>query len=260
MSIHLNRLLAFKPAQADLVSLGLSAAKAGLADSISRPLLRTFGVNPWSAAQRDTKLIFLHIAKCAGTSLLRQLPKGIVGASNNHYAALQFWAHDASAFHESFKFAVVRCPVQRFASAWKYALASGRCGPIRNRVPTNVNQCAELLEQPLGRRYLWSAPHFRPQVAFLLAPVPDADRDTWNQGRTRIGIGVDVVVRLDKFAEGLETVSRRLGIQLRSDLVFNATESYPSLSVSAEGCILSERSKKIIMRFYRNDLALYRAL
>lgn len=38
MLTHFNRLLAFKPAQVELVSLGLSAAETGLADSISGPL------------------------------------------------------------------------------------------------------------------------------------------------------------------------------------------------------------------------------
>lgn len=143
-------------------------------------------------------------------------------------------------------------------SAWKCALASGNCGPIRNRVPTSVNQCAALLGQPLGRRYLWAVPRFQPQVSFLLAPVPDAERDARNQRRKRIGIGVDFIVTLDRFSEGLELVSRRIGIRLRAGFVVCSIGSYPSLSMIAEGSILSERSKKNITSFCRDDFALYR--
>lgn len=172
------------------MSLGLFAAEVGLSDSISGPLLRTFGVNPWSATQRHSKLIFLHIAKCAGSSLLKQLPRGIVGSSNNHFAALQFWAHDANAFHQAFKFAVMRCPFERFVSAWRYALFSGRCDLIRNCIPLSVNETAELLTQPLGRRFLWTAPHFRPQASFLMAPVAESRRRV--SGAERVEMAVDL--------------------------------------------------------------------
>ncbi|MEA5474687.1 sulfotransferase family 2 domain-containing protein [Synechococcus sp. CCY9201] len=251
---------AFKPAQADLVSMGLFAAEAGLAEWVTAPLLRSIGVNPWSDFQKVSRLIFLHIAKCAGTSLLRQLPSGIVGAHNNHFAAIQYWAHDAKAFRDSFKFAIVRCPVERFVSAWKYALFSGRCGPLGNRVPSSVNQTARLLAQPLGRRYLWSAPHFRPQLSFLLAPVFNSSSEEKNQPWNQLGISVDFVARLDKFAEALEILSNHLNMRLSPDLVVNSTGSFRYRPNCLFDSNLSDESRELILRFYQADYEFFQSL
>lgn len=70
---------------------------------------------------KDTGVIFVHIPKCAGSAVSHSL----YGKSLGHWSAAQLINHDAEIFDRLLKFAVVRDPVERALSAWRYCLSNG---------------------------------------------------------------------------------------------------------------------------------------
>ena len=65
--------------------------------------------------------IFIHIPKCAGTSVSTSL----YGHSLGHFRALDLFEYSQSKFLRLEKFAILRDPVERAYSAWSYARNGG---------------------------------------------------------------------------------------------------------------------------------------
>lgn len=66
----------------------------------------------------ELEIIFIHLPKCAGTTILKHLEK----ATNKRE---QYHAHIPDQYASFWKFTVCRNPFDRFVSAWRYCLDKG---------------------------------------------------------------------------------------------------------------------------------------
>jgi len=152
---------------------------------------------------RDTGVLFVHVPKCAGTTIIRQKP-----LAYGHRSAQFFVWRDPALFAQSFTFGFVRNPFDRLVSAFHYLRSdktSVRDGEFGRRA---VGQYADfrdfvtdLRHGAVQRRTLgWV--HFLPQTYYL------CDR----RGR----VLVDMVGRTESFADDLERINARTGLDLRN--------------------------------------------
>jgi chondroitin 4-sulfotransferase 11 len=94
-------------------------------------------VRPW---QHQYQAIFIHIPKCAGTSILEVF--GHTGA-RDHGRWIDYQRADPANFSGYFKFSFTRCPVQRLHSTYQYFKRGGN-GGRRDRAlaeQIGVNRC-----------------------------------------------------------------------------------------------------------------------
>ncbi len=149
---------------------------------------------------RASNILFIHVPRCAGMSISARLYGGI----RDHHAASYFRNVDPAFFAEAFTFAVVRDPILRAISAFKFVLNKGAADMELDwgwqRLTAHIHtldQYLDFLEENRDRLdrldYV-----MRPQAAFLC----DAD------GRPL----VDRLFRLERDMEGLNAMLRRWGL------------------------------------------------
>lgn len=73
------------------------------------------------AAYRRTGAIFVHVPKVAGSTISAALYRGSLG----HFTAVEMAAYDPDWFARLPSFAVLRDPVERALSAWRYVRSGG---------------------------------------------------------------------------------------------------------------------------------------
>lgn len=94
---------------------------------------------PYELYQKKRNVLFIHIPKAAGTSILRALGKKSE-AGRRHVPWHIYERVDYAYFHKAFKFAFVRHPHDRCYSAYNYLMQGG-------------NQTTDLITQPLLAKY-----------------------------------------------------------------------------------------------------------
>jgi len=72
--------------------------------------------DPWLPSERQAGIIFSHVPKSAGTSIV----KALFDSKSRHVPILRYAAYDKGLFDSSFKFTVVRNPWARLLSAYNY--------------------------------------------------------------------------------------------------------------------------------------------
>jgi hypothetical protein len=128
-------------------------------------------------AKDGRRLVFIHIPKTAGLSVLYHVarPRGV--ENWNHMTALQYRSHMGAAYSRALSFSIFRDPASRMYSAWNY---------LRRQTPHHrwwhsdageravVNQMGDTFHDFVMAftEAHWSLPHFMPQHMFLC----DGDR------------------------------------------------------------------------------------
>lgn len=79
-------------------------------------------IRPW---QHQYRAVFIHIPKCAGTSILQAF--GHTGA-RDHGRWTDYQRADRANFSDYFKFSFTRCPVKRLHSTYQYLKNGGNGG------------------------------------------------------------------------------------------------------------------------------------
>lgn len=153
--------------------------------------------------------IFVHVPKTGGTSIeraLRESPEQVVGG---HTTALGFRKAFPREFAEYFTFALVRHPLDRFLSAWRYL----RGEPVHEALGNaEIHECATLDRwmEPVADdpRRLGRIVHFLPTRRFV---CDDSD-----------GVLVDRLYRYERFDTAWTDLADRLGAVLPPPRRLNA--------------------------------------
>ena len=139
--------------------------------------------------------MFVHIPKCAGTSVRRSL----FGRDGGHRPLEIFRTMvPQQAFDQSFKFTFVRNPWDRLVSAFFFLKKSDleRNQRFNRRNLSAFNDFDSFVRQWLTRKSIWSFTHFLPQCHFICV-----DRR----------LGVDFVGFYENLAEDFAIVARKIG-------------------------------------------------
>ena len=114
------------------------------------------------------KTIFVHVPKAAGTSIeqaLRASPKDVVGG---HTTAVGFRSKYGELFHQYYKFALVRHPVDRFISAFHYRLQRPVHPALGNEVVHQAGSLDAFLEKlAADPGLIFRIVHLLPQHQFI---------------------------------------------------------------------------------------------
>ena len=183
------------------------------------------------------QLIFIHIPKCAGSSLGTALAgTDIIG----HYPWEVYRNYDAKKFENHLKFAVLRDPIERFISAYSFLLNGGKGGvdmrsqDIIRAKSTDIN---EFVQKHFDKKLMFDIIHFVPQHNFVT--------DYENK------LMVDLLFPLNKMERGIEILKKELGRDLSIDHV-NKT--------SGKKIVLEEASIEKLKELYDIDIELYKSV
>ncbi len=185
------------------------------------------------AALRARNLIFIHVPRVAGTSIVRTL-YGDIGIC--HHSMRYYQAVDPGFARQADSFALLRDPVDRFASAYAFVRSGGatvgRLSEVFVRQTANVNSVDDYLSFLEGRRVLDLDFVMRPQSWFVCDHA-----------------GTPLVKNLFVYGED----EARLSTYLASHRI----GPLPWLNRSARGnLLLSARQRSRIERLYAQDFAL----
>jgi hypothetical protein len=185
------------------------------------------------SAIREREILFIHVPKTAGMSVSSTL----YGLQVKH-ASVRYYDHiDPDLRADLPSFAVMRDPIERFVSAYRYARGGGgrhsRVSIPFRRQYRDFRDVDDALDHVEGARSLFDIDHiFRPQSSYLL----DAHHR----------IGVDAIVRFGA------------GIALGSQLKRCGIDALPWLNRSEKAALdLTEGQKARIRRLYTIDVALF---
>lgn len=153
------------------------------------------------SVNRETGALFVHVPKCAGTTIIRQLP-----IAHGHRSAEFFLWRDPALFERLFTFGFVRNPYDRLVSAFHYLRSdktSARDGAFGRRAVGRYAGFRDFvadLRHGAARRRTLGWVHFLPQSFYL------CDR----RGR----VLVDHVGRTETFAADLDAINAATGLGL----------------------------------------------
>ncbi|PZQ55451.1 MAG: sulfotransferase [Novosphingobium pentaromativorans] len=215
-----------------------SAFGVRLVSDIPERLCR-YGISPWLDGKRRrridriraSRLLFIHVPKNAGTSICDRL----YGAQMKH-CSVRYYAKVAPDLLDLPSFALVRDPVERFLSAFRYARTGGTrhrtiSRPFRERY-AGFDGISDAIDHLAQARSPFDVDHiFRPQSWYLL----DAS------GRA----AVDRLIPYEQIGE----IGRRTG---RSEL-----DTLPEFNRSRDSAERpSPAQLDFLCRFYEADFAL----
>jgi hypothetical protein len=206
------------------------------------------GFCEWDSARRfgafprellETGYLFIHVPKAAGTSFSLAL----YGRSFGHYTLAEWQTNYPLATARLRRIAIVRDPVDRFLSAFRYlkqggmnaADASFARDVVGNNATANDFSRA-LLTPDVATRALESGFHFRRQVDFL---------------RDRAGsIAIDLLIPFERLDDAAVHMAGILGRPF----------TLPQVNESVlTGETLNDESRRIIERIYAEDIIIHRA-
>lgn len=156
------------------------------------------------SVNRKAGVLFVHVPKCAGTSIIRQRP-----LAHGHRSAEFFLWRDPTLFENCFTFGFVRNPYDRLVSAFHYLRSnktSVRDGEFGRRAVggyADFRDFAASLRHGATRRRTLGWLHFLPQAYYL------CDR----KGK----VLVDYVGRTETFADDLDRINETTGLGLQNN-------------------------------------------
>ncbi|WP_100642232.1 sulfotransferase family 2 domain-containing protein [Alteromonas facilis] len=194
-------------------------------------------VYPYRQYMHRKKCIFIHIPKCAGTSVLNALGHK---RGRDHVEVRHYLGSNPIWFDNYFKFTICRHPADRLRSAFNYAISGGNRSSADLLLQKHLkgtkglfnNFCEEFLTEQSVLQY----PIFMPQWIFVHLPESD--------------IAVDAVLRFERLADDWKQVSKKINVSENLPLHNKARENIQS-------AVLSKESLINIERIYKRDYELF---
>lgn len=207
--------------------------KADFESAQNKRLLTT--AEGYSFAQFDrTKSIFVHIPKCAGTSVSKALFGNLAGghATLNQYTRI----FEQKYIFEYFKFTIVRNPWDRLVSAYFFLRSGGFGESDRNWAENEIMDFSsfdDFVKHWVNRKNIWKWYHFRPQYHYMLEKFGKAN--------------LDFVAFLENIDEDFSYIAKRIGV----NCVLNVSNSSKHTSYVD---YYNEESASIVAEVYAEDI------
>lgn len=191
-----------------------------------------------SALESGKRILFLHIPKTAGVSLIRAYEEFFADA--RHSPALSYKLLLGRRYQEFKTFAVVRNPWARLLSAYNFLVKGGLIETDREMGNVLAAECPSFMQfvkEWLPRNGACSYMHFVPQHEFVCG---------WGDR-----VIVDDIMKLEHLDSDWPTLATKLGLPVRPIGRMNA-----SAAVEYRDFYDSE-SVDIVAEIYRKDCALF---
>lgn len=136
---------------------------------LKRFILKRYPPYPYRSYNDATESIFIHIPKTAGSSLLQAI--GAPARGRLHIDYTHFMRSDPVRYDSYFKFAVVRDPVDRAYSCYRYLISGGNQGEedvrLRDLIQVACSGFDGFVQDFLSPSILASWDMLRPQASFV---------------------------------------------------------------------------------------------
>ena len=156
---------------------------------------------PYVSANERLQCIFIHIPKCAGISI----EESLFGEKIGHKNYIDYKIYDAERCRRYLKFTVVREPIDRFQSAFRFLKAGGRnavdqawSDRVLSEFETLEELVCEMQSNSKVTAQVLSWQHFRPQYTFLI--------------NERGQIEMDHILRFGRLATDFKQLADILGV------------------------------------------------
>ena len=201
------------------------------------------GVDPFTDWNRQHQAIFIHIPKTAG----RSISMALTGErSSDHIPLGRKVATDPRFANRSFKFAIVRDPWSRFASAFESMRGSARPRPRT----ANGRRCAAFVREridPFDDLDAFASRLFddREHRSVVLRWYLFRPQHTWVCVDGVVGL--DLVGRFESREESWRTIAEKV----------DGAEALPEIGVSGEPRSSTDRAREFVSSAYRRDIELF---
>jgi hypothetical protein len=195
-----------------------------------------FTYYPYKTFMHKHKCIFIHIPKNAGSSVLQLFADK---SGRKHAKWYEFYESNDYFFKRYFKFAIVREPLSRLYSAYRYVLQGGSGGKddlaLQKHITANSHNFCSFIEQVLDADFIMLQLLFQPQYLYVY--------DRQQQCVT------DCLLRYESLAKDWQQLAQQQGF----------AESLPKVNTSNSDkqCQeLSETARAKVMQLYNMDYQL----
>ncbi|ATC93403.1 hypothetical protein PTUN_a0638 [Pseudoalteromonas tunicata] len=194
---------------------------------------------PYKSFMHKHKCIFVHIPKNAGTSILRAFKDF---GHRKHAKWYDFFEANAYCFEIYHKFAIVRHPMSRIISAYKYSISGGNGTEsdiaIKKVIEAKASNFNEFVEFVLDVDFIMIQPLFQPQYLYVY------DRN--------YNCMLDSILRY----ENIESEWAMIATKYRWPSSVMPMENQTK-KTSEEDCYLSEANRLKIKNLYHLDFELF---
>lgn len=185
---------------------------------------------------RNDNVIFIHIPKCAGSSLLN----AYLGYQLGHISAKQYFLYNPLFYRKAEVFSICRHPVKRFISAYDHLK---RLTLWQEEAVISIKRKIQEYDdidtfiQKLGENsFIIQSQWFRPQYTFV----------------TISGyVAVNKIFKLEDLDENFSEIQRYLGVE------FSVLNRINARAESSEKITLTPDSLAILESIYRKDFTLF---
>ena len=165
---------------------------------IGKFLRRNISAYPYQRYNDKNKLIFIHIPKTAGSSILNAIGSPLNGRLHIDY--FQYYRSDINRFNEYIKFAVVRDPLDKLYSCYRYFINGGNQSDgdlvMKDLLANHCSDFDGFIANLVTPSMMSQWNMLRPQCSYLCSKVGD--------------VMVDVVLKYETLDEDYEMLRERL--------------------------------------------------
>lgn len=193
---------------------------------------------PYAKYSDKYKVIFIHIPKCAGTSLISQLDSS--ERTRTHTEISHYHLSCRKRFKNYFKFAITREPLDRLYSLYNYFSNGGNQNSndilLKDKYFAN-HSFESFVTEHLNKDFVYAWKMLRPQYAFITMP--------------HTGVAVDRIFRQEDYNECVQYLNSNIDKVDLKNLVINSSSNPKKITHKDLDESISNKVKEIYSEDYK---------